>query len=161
MTDETSRAMYGTTMVCDGHHSKVPYAMVLLGRAPFLEAGEAILRALSSMTAAGVTAVALGAAISHVLCDVPLPPRGRKTVQFMVGHYAIEVARPALNEPPCGAEDRGFKILFDALSVENIVTVRPRAKLNRYVDAVSGFVPAAIWPSDGGMQSSVTQRHAL
>lgn len=120
--------MYGSTHVFTPVASSIPHAIVLLGRAPFLEASEAVLRSLAAMAAAGASARALGTAIAHVLCDIPLPPRGRKTIQFVVGPHTIEVARPALNEPPCGAEDRGFRSLFTSLSVASIVSVRvPRA----------------------------------
>jgi hypothetical protein len=135
VTDEAGRALYGSTHVYSGQLDARPHAIVLLGRAPFLEAGEAVLRALAAMACAGASARALGAAVAHVLCDIPLPPRGRKTVQFMIGTAAIDIARPALNEPPCNAEDRGFRTLFGALSVENIVTVRRPAA----VAADAGF----------------------
>lgn len=127
--------MYGSTLVVfealptesPGVTMYVPRALCVLSRWPFLDAFSRYLRELYVLSGYRAASPAkcppgmLEACVCNLLMEVPLPPRGRASVQFSIGDAIITVQRPPVNAPPAVVDRESLLMLFQLLDIDNVL----------------------------------------
>ena len=63
------------------------------------------------------------ACIHNIVCEVPLPPRGRRQVQFGVRDVVLQLRRPPINSNPTLIDASSISLLFQLLDVHNFFKV--------------------------------------